>query len=123
MTEEQQRQENRSFRPRLLIKQVIGRLLLDSVKGPHPFELAPAEDGWRITVHAVERGSADEIIRLGHDLNFFYFEEPADNRIPIRKWWLYDKRQPLLSYNEAERLLSIEVDTRTAYSNDKATSG
>jgi hypothetical protein len=108
-----------SIQYRLLIKQVIGRLLIDTVKEGLRFTLQEAGNNWRISVYGLSREKTDEIIELIDDLNFFYFEETTGDSPSISKWWLYDKQQPRHSYDEAEQRLELVVDSRVAYSNTK----
>lgn len=102
---------------RLLIKQVIGRLLLDTVKAGLQFTLEEHEGEWRIRVTGVPPQKGQEIVSLIDDLNLFYFEEHAADPSQIRKWWLYGKQRPRHSYDEADQTLELIVDSRVAYSN------
>lgn len=106
-----------NVKKKLLVKQVIGRLLLDTDHGPYPFALQEQGGDWRIAIEQVEPEQAEEIGRLSQDLNLFYFEEHPEG---IRKWWLYGKEQPLrLSYDSQARTLELIVDSRVGYSNEK----
>ncbi|MFS0727065.1 hypothetical protein [Paenibacillus sp. 1P07SE] len=106
-----------NVKKKLLVKQVIGRLLLDTDDRPNPFALEEQEEGWRIIIEEVAPERAEEIGRLSDDLNLFYFEEGAEG---ISKWWLYGKHTPLrLTYDGQEKVLELTVDTRVAYSNEK----
>ncbi|GGF95450.1 hypothetical protein [Paenibacillus abyssi] len=111
--------EQEQYVPRLLIKQVIGRLLFDTSKGSNPFELAEADGGWRVVIEQVGQPLVDELQELIDDLNLFYFEELKSDPSKVRKWWLYDKQRPRLQYDAAAQRLEVIVDTRVAYSNDK----
>ncbi|WP_270165259.1 hypothetical protein [Paenibacillus sp. SYP-B4298] len=102
---------------RLLIKQVIGRLLLDTVKAGLSFTLDEHKEGWRIRVEGVPLEKGQEIIALVDDLNLFYFEENPSDPSAVRKWWLYGKQQPRHSYDEAGQTLELIVDSRVGYSN------
>lgn len=102
---------------KLLVKQVIGRLLLDTEQQQHPFALEEQDGGWRIVIEGVVAEKAEEISKLSQDLNLFYFEEGAQG---ISKWWLYGKHEPLLlAYDEADKRLTLNVDSRVGYSNEQ----
>jgi len=105
---------------RLLIKQVIGRLLLDTSKKPNPHQFAAIDNNCQITIHEIDPAFVSQLKDMLDDLNFFYFEEEPGNPVPLRKWWLYAKDSPpRLAYNENDRILKITVDSRVSYSNDK----
>ncbi|WP_020620230.1 hypothetical protein [Paenibacillus daejeonensis] len=102
---------------KLLVKQVIGRLLLDTAEREQPFALEEQDGGWRIVIERVDPEKAEEIGRLSQDLNLFYFEEGPQG---ISKWWLYGKDEPLgLAYDGHEQVLTLNVDSRVAYSNEQ----
>lgn len=103
---------------RLLIKQVIGRLLLDTSVSGCPFTLDQDGDRWVVTVRSVASSVGAEVKRLENDLNLFYFEEESGSDAP-RKWWLYDRHQPEIEWDEARHLLKLSLDSRVSYTNEK----
>ncbi|MCQ6559052.1 hypothetical protein [Paenibacillus mendelii] len=102
---------------RLLIKQVIGRLLLDTSVTGCPFTLEPTGEHWTVTVQNVPLPIGAEVKRLANDLNLFYFEELPGSTAP-RKWWLYDRHQPAVEWDEARHSLKLTLDSRVSYTNE-----
>ncbi|TYP70114.1 hypothetical protein [Paenibacillus methanolicus] len=103
---------------KLLIKQVIGRLLLDTDQSGCAFTLEPDGDGWLIRVQSVPTDAGHEIKRLEDDLNLFYFE---DNKATgeLRKWWLYDLDVPAMDWDAGQQTLTLRVSSRVGYTNEK----
>ncbi|UVI31464.1 hypothetical protein [Paenibacillus spongiae] len=102
---------------RLLIKQVIGRLLLDTSVSGCPFILEQDGERWVVTVRNVAAHVGAEVKRLESDLNLFYFEEESGS--DARKWWLFDRDQPEIEWDEAQHLLKLSLDSRVSYTNEK----
>ncbi|MBB3108721.1 hypothetical protein FHS18_000749 [Paenibacillus phyllosphaerae] len=103
---------------KLLIKQVIGRMLLDTEANGCSFSLEPHENGWSVRVEQVEPAIGREIERLASELNLFYFEENTATG-ELRKWWLYDLDLPQLAWNADERTLSLVLSSRVSYTNER----
>lgn len=101
---------------KLLIKQVIGRMLLDSSVLHTPFTLRETPRGWQVTVQQVAPAIGAEICQLRTDLNLFYFEQDGDGT--LRKWWLYDLVEPDVTWNETSGELTLIVNSRVAYTNE-----
>ncbi len=99
----------------IIIRQVIGRTLVDANREGYAFELNRVEGHWQLRIQGMIREQADMIRSFIEDSNIFYIEEEPGQ--PVRKWWLYDKLQPLVDYEEKEQRLSIRLDTMTSYSN------
>ncbi|MFC4779579.1 hypothetical protein ACFO9Q_22595 [Paenibacillus sp. GCM10023252] len=104
---------------KLLIKLVIGRTLIDTEARGLSFQVNPnPSGGWSIRVE----GLTDADVRLLQEqlsyLNIFLFETDSTQSAGIRKYWLYDKEEPKLSYEEHSGTTIIEVDSKVAYSNE-----
>lgn len=119
---------NHSVQVRFLVKHVTGRVLYDSglTKADKLSESQPSvrltgsEGKWLIEAAPVTEGQVEQMNRHRGELNLFYFEERQDADPPIRKWWLYGKAvDPLLQYSQLNAQLSVEVDTKVEYSNDR----
>jgi hypothetical protein len=54
---------------------------------------------------------------LCSDINVFYMEEPANE--PLRKWWFYNKNEPQIAYEPSSQVLTLYLDSRVSYTNDK----
>ncbi|HUC92235.1 MAG TPA: hypothetical protein VMS09_09425 [Paenibacillus sp.] len=105
---------------KLLIKTVYGRLLLDSDKHGAEFSLEGGEGRWTVAVSRVEPAVMREIERLAEELNLFFFIERPGGDPPIRKWWLYGKhKHPRLMKDADAGRMTIEVDARVEYANDR----
>lgn len=106
---------------RLLIKQVIGRTLLDSSTLEHcTFSLSGSEEqGWQIIINKVPHSVGGIIESLRSDLNLFYFEQDdANDESTLRKWWIYDVQSPQVEWEESSSTLRLQLSTRIAYSNN-----
>ncbi|MFB9325208.1 hypothetical protein ACFFSY_04655 [Paenibacillus aurantiacus] len=103
---------------KLLIKQVIGRLLLDTDQSGCAFTLEPDGEGWVIAVQGVPQAAGSEIKRLEDDLNLFYFEEDKTTG-ELRKWWLYDLDVPAMDWDAEKQTLTLRVSSRVGYTNER----
>jgi hypothetical protein len=103
---------------KLLVKQVIGRLLLDTSHYACPFSISGQEGEWTITIEGVPTGIIEGILRYGNDLNLFYFEEKPERTPTLQKYWLYAKEPPFLIADTTAERIVIKVDSKTPYSNE-----
>lgn len=103
---------------KLLIKQVIGRLLLDTDQSGCAFTLEPDAEGWLISLQNVPPTAGAEIKRLEDDLNLFYFEENRETG-ELRKWWLYDLDVPAMNWDAEQQTLTLRVSSRVGYTNER----
>jgi hypothetical protein len=93
----------------IIIRQVIGRTLVDANREGYAFELNRVEGHWQLRIQGMIREQADMIRAFIEDSNIFYTEEEPGQ--PVRKWWLYDK----LFESRIGYRLSINLVTLTPY--------
>ena len=103
---------------KLLIKQVIGRLILDTAAAGCPFEVTGEEGRWQVTVERMPDGVAFDIRRNLDDLNVFYFEEQPDRTPSLQKYWLYGTQPPAFMADAAAGRLTLTFDRKVPYSNE-----
>jgi hypothetical protein len=106
-----------SFQKNVIIRQVIGRTLLDARKMGCTFELEAAGESWKLAVAGIGDTLAQHIVSLCSDINVFYMEEPANE--PLRKWWFYNKNEPQIAYEPSSQVLTLYLDSRVSYTNEK----
>lgn len=102
----------------LRVKHAVGRMLLDTSKLSCDFELEPIEEGWKITIYGIDETIANVIRAQLHEINLFYIEEYNEARSP-QKWWLYDRELPSCDFIEDEGKLTMIVDSKVSYTNEK----
>jgi hypothetical protein len=98
----------------LLIKHAVsGRMLLDSRKTPVTYTLDLLEnDGWKFSIHSMDRNTIDLILSLKDELNVFLFQEAEGQ--PIVKNWYY-VNPGLVDYDDAGGCLNIGADSHITY--------
>jgi len=107
-------------RHKALVKHVTSRLLLDTDKDGVSFAIEEADGMWTLSFVGVPDGAAQEIIRLTEELNLFHFIEYPGGNPPIRKWWLYGKREhPRIVWDAHSATMRMTVDARVEYANDR----
>jgi hypothetical protein len=105
-----------TIKKNIIVRQVIGRTLLDAGKSNYAFELMKLADGWHVTIHGIEPSHAEQVLELINDCNLFYTEH--DDQQLIRKWWLYHQQVPPVNYDADALELTIMLDSMVSYTND-----
>lgn len=100
----------------IIVRQVIGRTLLDASKSNYTFELIKTLEDWHLTIYGVEPSRAEEVMKLIADSNVFYTE--YEDQLLVRKWWLYHRREPLIHYDTHTLELTIRLDSMVSYTNE-----
>ncbi|MFD2614907.1 hypothetical protein [Paenibacillus gansuensis] len=103
---------------KLLIKHVTGRMLLNTAAEELAFTHETAGEQWRFTVQGVPAETGKMICSYEDELNLFYMQENAEGQ-QFNKCWYYGKQTPEVIYDEAARLLSIQLDSRKFYTNER----
>ncbi|ANE45546.1 hypothetical protein SY83_03610 [Paenibacillus swuensis] len=105
------------MKKKLLIKHVTGRMLFNTLSAGVSFDVEMAVEGWIFTVQQVPADVADLVRGYKDELNLFYMEE--ENGVQYNKCWYYGRRTPDVRYDKADQVLTIGVDSRKAYTNEK----
>jgi hypothetical protein len=103
---------------RLLIKHAVGgRTFLDTGKTDAPFKMEQTGSGWVLTAQVDPGDTVNTIVKWGHELNLFVFEEHLQ---PVVKHWFY-VLEGGVSYDFSTRMLRIEAVSELAYVPDNYT--
>lgn len=100
----------------IIVRQVIGRTLLDAGKAGYAFDLVACREGWQVTIHAITAPDAERIIAFIADSNVFYTEH--ENEQLVRKWWLYSQQGAHIDYDSQKAKLSFVLDSMMSYDNE-----
>lgn len=102
-----------AYRNQLVVRQVIGRTLLDTEKDGHAFEIIPHDELWMVCIYGMCAEDAQQIINLISDCNLIYTE--FENEQWTEKWWLYSIQMWNATYAPEEMKLVLLLDTRVCY--------
>ncbi len=100
----------------IIVRQVIGRTLLDAAKSNYTFDLIKSLEGWCVIIRGVEQLHAVQVIELMADSNVFYTE--LEDQQVVRKWWLYHQQAPHTQYDADVLELTIILDSMVSYTNE-----
>jgi hypothetical protein len=108
-----------SLEKKLVVKNGVGRALLDTSKSSCKFTLEPSQRGWLVSIEGVGAPLAATIEELKMEIHFFYYEDDEELN-SHHKWWLSDLAIPALSYDALSDQLIIEVSERIGFTVDSS---